>query len=82
MRLVEDSLPPGAAGVLINRSHAFRDLMLVLGPDDRRLFDRIDGRRAIDGIVNDARGVDCSDARVLFERLWRYDQVVFDMSDG
>jgi SAM-dependent methyltransferase len=81
-RLVEDSLPPGAAGVLINRSHAFRDLMLALGSDDRRLFDRIDGRRAIEGIVNDARGVDRSDARGLFERLWRYDQVVFDVSDG
>jgi len=76
-RLVEQSLPPGAAGVLINRSHPFRDLVLALGPDDRRLFDRIDGTRAIDDIIGDTHGIRRHAARVLFRKLWCHDQVVF-----
>jgi hypothetical protein len=76
-RLVEESLPPGAAGVLINRGHPFRDLALVLRPDDRRLFDRIDGRRTIEDIATDA-GIERNAARACFAQLWRYDQVVFD----
>jgi SAM-dependent methyltransferase len=75
--LVEESLPPGAAGVLINRSHQFRDLTLVLSPGDRRLFDRIDGRRTIEGIISETRGIERQAARAFFARCWRYDQVVF-----
>ncbi len=81
-RLVEASLPPGSAGALINRSHAFRDLIVILSPHDRRLVDRIDGHRTVAQIVEDARGTARADARTLFETLWRYDQVAFDASNA
>jgi 2-polyprenyl-3-methyl-5-hydroxy-6-metoxy-1,4-benzoquinol methylase len=73
--LVEESLPPGAAGALINRSHPFRDLVVILTPNERRLFDRIDGNRRIGDILADAREVPHADARAFFEKLWRYDQI-------
>jgi len=76
-RLIEESLPPGAAGALINRSHPFRDLVLILTPQERRLFDRVNGHRRIRDIV-DTGQLDA--ARMFFEKLWRYDQIVFDAS--
>jgi hypothetical protein len=79
-QIVQERLPAGAAAVLLNRSHPFHDLILPLGADDKRLFDAIDGRRRIEEIVQRVRAVDNSRARALFERLWQYDQVVFDAS--
>jgi SAM-dependent methyltransferase len=76
-RLVEDSLPPGAAGVLLNRSHPFRDLILILSPQDRRLVDRIDGHRTTAEIADHAAIADREYVRVFFQKLWRYDQVTF-----
>ena len=78
--LIEERRPPGAAGVLLNKSHPFHDLVLVLHTEDKRLFDGIDGRRSIKEIADHAVGTDFSRARIFFERLWRYDQVVFDAS--
>ena len=76
---VQERLPRGAAGVLLNRSHPFHDLILVIDPKEKRMFDRIDGRRNIAEIINEA-GVESPAARSFFERLWCYDQVVFDAS--
>lgn len=70
----------GAAGVLLNRSHPFHDLILVLDARDKRLFERLDGRRSIAEIADHAPGTDRSLARTFFEKLWQYDQVVFDAS--
>jgi hypothetical protein len=78
--LVQERLPPGAAGVLLNRSHPHHDLVLVLGAEDKRLFEGVDGRRKIAEIVSHAREPDIDRARALFERLSWYDQVVFDTS--
>jgi SAM-dependent methyltransferase len=84
---VEERLPPGAAAVLINQTHTDRDLYLPIDAFERQLFDAIDGSRSIGDIVQrgssspqqpPGRGV----ARGFFERLWRYDQVVFDTSGG
>lgn len=75
---VNERLPPGAAAVLINRAHTHTDLILPVDAQEKRLLDAIDGERTIGEI---ARGLPTSDvARSLFERLWRYDQVVFDAS--
>ena len=74
---VQEKLPPGAAGVLINRAHTDRDIYLVIDAQDKRLFDAIDGERCIGDIVGTA---DRDHARTLFERLWWHDQVVFDAS--
>jgi hypothetical protein len=82
---VEERLPPGAAAVLINQTHTFRDLYLPITASEKRLFDPIDGKHSIGDIMEhalqsprEAASIDA--ARLLFERLWRYDQVVFDAS--
>src|SRR5262249_40067590 len=48
---VHDRLPPGAAGVLINQSHTFRDLFLPIDSTEQLLFDAIDAHRSIEEIV-------------------------------
>ena len=78
---VQERLPPGAAGVLLNRSHPFHDLILPIGAPEKRLFDAIDGRRTIEEIASVAGYDDASRrAREFFETLWCYDQVTFDAS--
>jgi SAM-dependent methyltransferase len=75
---VHERLPPGAAAVLINRHHTYTDLYLPVNPRQNELVDAIDGKRSIGEIAPESslRHV----ARVLFEGLWWYDQVVFDRS--
>src|SRR5215813_9556729 len=82
---VQERLPPGAAGVLINQTHAYRDLIMPIDSTEKRLFDAIDGNYSIGGIVE--RTLPSSQtrsqldmARTFFEKLWWYDQVVFDTS--
>jgi hypothetical protein len=79
-QLVQERLPQGAAGVLLNRSHQHHDLILVIGPPEKRLFDAIDGRRSIAEVADAARVTDRDVLRRFFEQLWWYDQVVFDAS--
>ena len=79
-QLVQERLPRGAAGVLLNRSHLYPDLILVLDVEDKRLFDSIDGRRSIGEIADHAGAREQGRVQMLFERLWWYDQVVFDTS--
>jgi SAM-dependent methyltransferase len=76
---VQDRLPPGAAGVLLNQTHLFSDLFLRIEAQEKRMFEAIDGRRSISEIVGEVKG-DPSLAPVFFEKLWWYDQVVFDTS--
>src|SRR5262249_18759644 len=76
---VQEGLPTGAAAVLLNRAHPYHDLILAIDTQEKRLFDAIDGRRAIGEIVDRARQ-STDGARAFFERLWRYDQVAFDVS--
>jgi SAM-dependent methyltransferase len=75
----EQQLPPGAAGVLINQTHVFNDLFVIIDPQQRQMFEAIDGRRSISEIVESVEG-SSSRAREFFEQLWWYDQVVFDTS--
>jgi SAM-dependent methyltransferase len=82
---VQERLPPGAAAVLINQTHTYRDLFMPISATEKRLFDAIDGTRRIGDIA--ARTLASSPeksqldvARPFFERLWWYDQVVFDAS--
>ena len=78
--LVEERLPPGAAAVLINRSHHFTDLVFPVTDTERRLFAAIDGHRTIEAIVAAAEAGDLPTAYEFFTRLWQHDQVVFDTS--
>lgn len=74
---VHERLPDGAAAVLINRNHTYTDLYLPVDAREERLFDAIDGKRRIADIGRAA--LDAA-ARDFFERLWRWDQIVFDCS--
>ncbi|MGO4396373.1 class I SAM-dependent methyltransferase [Variovorax sp. M-6] len=76
--VVQERLQPGAAAVLINRHHTYTDLYLPITAQQKKLVDAIDGKRSIGEIAPEhaLRQV----ARVLFEGLWWYDQVVFDLS--
>jgi 2-polyprenyl-3-methyl-5-hydroxy-6-metoxy-1,4-benzoquinol methylase len=79
---VQEKLPPGAAAVLINRSHAYTDLYLPIGAAEKRLFDAIDGESSIGAVMErtsltSKRKEQLDFARTFFERLWWYDQVVF-----
>lgn len=82
---VRERLPAGAAAVLINQTHTCRDLYLPIDSTGKRLFDAIDGKGSIGDLVertlpssNEKSPLDL--ARTFFERLWWYDQVVFDAS--
>jgi SAM-dependent methyltransferase len=74
---VQQRLPPGAAAVLINPTHTYTDLYLPIDAQQKLLFDAIDGERTIGEIAR--KHGDPDTARALFERLWWYDQVVFDV---
>jgi SAM-dependent methyltransferase len=75
---VQQRLPPGAAAVLINQTHTYTDLYLPIDARQRQLFDSIDGEHTIGEIARKHGHRDIT--RALFERLWCYDQIVFDRS--
>jgi SAM-dependent methyltransferase len=82
---VQERLPAGAAGVLINQTHTYRDLYMPIDSTEKGLFDAIDGDSSIGEIVERTlasarKKVQPGMARAFFERLWWYDQVVFDSS--
>jgi SAM-dependent methyltransferase len=81
---VEERLPPGAAAVLINQTHTFKDLFMPIDSAERRLLDAIDGNRCIGDIAERLPSSPANSrqdmVRCFFERLWQYDQVVFDAS--
>jgi hypothetical protein len=75
--------PAGAVGVLINQDHVDKDLIHPVNSLEKQLFDGIDGRQTISEIIDRVPGaldsqVNHESARDFFERLWQYDQVVFD----
>ena len=78
---VTQQLPPGAAAVLINRSHTYPDLYLPVDALKKKLYDAIDGQRTIDDIIGGLAKVERgqqTDLRRFFQTLWQYDQVVFE----
>ena len=77
----QEQLPPGAAGVLLNQTHLFNDLFLPISAQEKELYEAIEGRRSISEIVESVK-YSSPIARDFFEKLWSYDQVVFDISRG
>ncbi|MEE8161798.1 MAG: class I SAM-dependent methyltransferase, partial [Acidobacteriota bacterium] len=74
-------VPPGAAAVLINPAHTFNDLLLPISPEEDAIFVAIDGRSTVEEILMTTRHRgDQKEAGEFFQRLWWYDQVVFDLS--
>ena len=80
---IQERLPAGAAAVLISRYHASPDLILPIDAREKEMLEAVDGRRSIAAIVADAGGDRLLPrARSLFEKLFWYDQVVFDSSSA
>jgi hypothetical protein len=82
---VEERLPPGAAAVLINRTHTSRDLVMPVDTNEKCLLDQLDGNSSITAIAERAlpslpRKLPIETVRRFFEKLWWQDQVVFDAS--
>jgi hypothetical protein len=79
---IRERLPPGSVAVLINQSHTFTDLILTVDSFEDVLLGAIDGKRTLAEIVRLAARDGDGERRALrfFERLWQYDQVVFDAS--
>ena len=82
---VQERLPPGAAAVLINPTHTYRDLIMPIDSTEKGWFDAIDGSCSIGAIVegtlpSSQAKPQLDMARTFFEKLWHYDQVVFDAS--
>jgi SAM-dependent methyltransferase len=79
---VRERVPRGSVAVLINRAHPFPDLILPVDSAGDRLLGAIDGQRTLTEILRSV-GLDAADeeqALSFFERLWQFDQVVFDSS--
>jgi SAM-dependent methyltransferase len=84
---VQSPLPPGAAGVLINRSHTYTDLILPISRMEKMWLDTMDGLRSIAEVAkictsHSSPKTDLDSACSFFDRLWRYDQVAFDTSSA
>jgi SAM-dependent methyltransferase len=80
-RCIRERPPAGAAAVLVNRAHPYPDLALPINPAQERVFSAIDGKRSVEDVLRSATGADGVDqGRTFIERLWRYDQIVFDAS--
>jgi SAM-dependent methyltransferase len=82
---VLERLPPGAAAVLINRGHTFRDIILPISAIEKRFFDAIDGKLSIAEIVH-AVAASPEEAGIanlacdFFNQLWWQDQILFATS--
>jgi hypothetical protein len=76
---VQEHLPPEAAGALVNQTHLFPDLFLLIDAAEKQMYEAIDGRRTIGEIVGIVEESGLR-AKEFFQKLWWYDQVVFDTS--
>ena len=79
---VRDRPPAGSVAVLINRAHTFTDLICTVDEFEFQLLGAVDGHRTLAEVVAQAGDGDTGRAITFFERLWDYDQVVFDASRG
>ena len=75
---VRENLPAGATAVLINRTHTYTDIYLPIDAGQEQWLASVDGHRTISEIA--PGDGDRGGARDFFQRLWHYDQVVFDAS--
>lgn len=78
-RCIQENLPPESAGALVNTAHQFQDLFLLIDAKEKQMYEAMNGRRTITEIVHTMEGSPRR-ARDFFQKLWWYDQVVFDTS--
>lgn len=78
---VTERLPPGAAAVLINRTHMYPDMFIPVDLKQVMMYEAIDGRLSIGELLELQKAEpDSPVGREFFQKLWQYDQVVFDTS--
>jgi SAM-dependent methyltransferase len=79
---VRERVPAGSVAVLINRAHTFTDLVCSVDAFEDTLLGAVDGERTLAEILTQVAKHERDERRALefFERLWQYDQVVFDAS--
>jgi len=75
---IRERLPPGAAAVLINRSHSYTDIILPIDARELAVFEAINGVRTIAELVD--AGEPLGTAAAFFERLYEHDHIAFDAS--
>jgi hypothetical protein len=80
-----DRLPAGAAAVLINQAHDDHELFLPIDAEQLRLYEAIDAKTTITGLLERVAGRKEAPglyerARRFYRQLWFYDQVVFNAS--
>lgn len=86
-KCLQKNLPSGAAAVLINQMHNDPDIFLPVNANEKQMYEAINGERTIEAILHHLSPSRTKDfpklrrqARDLFERLFNYDQIVFDTS--
>jgi SAM-dependent methyltransferase len=77
---IRERVPAGSVAVLLNPTHEYSDLILPINSAEDRLLEQIDGVRTLGEIVSGAEANQSARALQFFERLWQYDQIVFDAS--
>ena len=77
---IDERAPAGKAAVLINQSHTYRDIVLPIDADEKRLIDAINGQISISEITKKV-SMGKKRLRAFIERLWQYDQIAFDASN-
>ncbi|HMO29024.1 class I SAM-dependent methyltransferase [Enterovirga sp.] len=77
---IEEKLPPGKAGVLLNRSHTDTDIYLPIDAGQKRFVEAIDGRRTARSLAVHLRPQ--SSIRDFVEQLWRHDQILLRMKEA
>jgi SAM-dependent methyltransferase len=75
---IKDRAPAGVAAALINPSHAYPDLALLIDAAEERLVAAIDGQRSLGEILQSAGSMEEEKGRQFFKRLWEHDLIVFD----
>jgi len=80
---IRERVPDGSVAVLINRAHTCPDLALPIDAAQARVFEAIDGSRSVDEIVQGPAGaIGDEQVRRFIQRLWEYDQIVFDATNS
>ena len=82
---IQEHLPDGAAAVLINQAHTYPDLIMPINSIEKLLYEAIDGESSIGMLIEASQSIqrnpiEPDKIHSFFERLWWYDQVVFDQT--